>query len=198
MPCDPHHPLRYLKLLGCICTPLAACHDTAVDIIVVDEGTEIKAGTDGRRTVIGGAEVPGPGTGGRVAHKRNGPLGRIVIEHSIGDGVAVVGAASHRYDPLAVVEALHTGRGAADQFIGTNVEVIVQDFTITIRVCESRNTQRRNDGDSANDGKQHLQLFHLKFLPFMKKWGVTLPQSKILNPLDSPPYEYISFASSLN
>lgn len=165
MPCDPHHPLRYLKLLGCICTPLAACLDTAVDIIVVDEGTEIKAGTDGRRAVIGGTEVSGSRTGGRVAHERNVPLGRIIVDHSIGDSIAVVGAVGHRYDPLAVVEALHAGRGAADQFIGTNVEVIVQDFTITVRVCERRNAQRRDDGDGANHGKQHLQLFHTLIPP---------------------------------
>ena len=59
---DPHHPLRYLKLLSRIRTPLAGSLNTAVDIIVVDEGAEIKAGTDGRRTAISGTEVAGPGT----------------------------------------------------------------------------------------------------------------------------------------
>ena len=138
MPYNPHHPLRYLKLFGCIRAPLAACLNTANDIVVVVEGTKIKTRTDGRRPIIGGTKVSGSGTRGRIAHERIVPLSRIVVEHSIGDGVAVVGAAGHRYDPLAVVEALHTGRGAADQFISTNVEVIVQDFTITVRVRESR------------------------------------------------------------
>ena len=101
-----------------------------------------------------------------VTHESIVPLSRIVVEHSIGDSVAVVGTAIHRYDPLAIVEALHAGRGATDQFISANMEVIVQDFTIAVRVRESRNTQRRKDGDGADHGKQHLQLFHTLIPPF--------------------------------
>lgn len=182
---DPHHPMRYLKLLSRIRTPLAGSLNTAVDIIVVDEGAEIKAGTDGRRAVIGGTEVAGPGARGGVTHERIVPLSRIVVEHSIGDGVAVVGATVYRYDPLAVVEALHAGRGAADQLISTNMEVIVQDFTIAVRVRESRNAQRRKDGDGADHGKQHLQLFHT--LPPFCNRGCQLALKRNLKPLDSPP-----------
>ena len=128
MPCTSHHSLHCWKLPSRIRTPLSTCLDATVDIVEIDEGTEVKARTDGRRTRIGGTEVPGPGTRGRVAHERIVPLGRVVVEHSIGDGVTVIGAATHRYDPFAVVETLHAGRGAADQFTGTNVEVIVQEL----------------------------------------------------------------------
>lgn len=118
MPCTSHHSLHCWKLPSRIRTPLSTCLDATVDIVEIDEGTEVKARTDGRRTRIGGTEVPGPGPRGRVAHERIVPLGRVVVEHSIGDGVTVIGAATHRYDPFAVVETLHAGRGAADQFTG--------------------------------------------------------------------------------
>ena len=106
MPCTSHHSLHCWKLPSRIRTPLSTCLDTTVDIVEIDEGTEVKARTDGRRTRIGGTEVPGPGPRGRVAHERIVPLGRVVVEHSIGDGVTVIGAATHRYDPFAVYEGL--------------------------------------------------------------------------------------------
>lgn len=100
MPCTSHHSLHCWKLPSRIRTPLSTCLDATVDIVEIDEGTEVKARTDGRRTRIGGTEVPGPGPRGRVAHERIVPLGRVVVEHSIGDGVTVIGAATHRYDPF--------------------------------------------------------------------------------------------------
>lgn len=165
MPCTSHHSLHCWKLPSRIRTPLSTCLDATVDIVEIDEGTEVKARTDGRRTRIGGTEVPGPGTRGRVAHERIVPLGRVVVEHSIGDGVTVIGAATHRYDPFAVVETLHAGRGAADQFTGTNVEVIVQNFAVAVAIRKSRNAQRRNNGNGADHGEQNLQLFHTLIPP---------------------------------
>lgn len=138
MPCTSHHSLHCWKLPSRIRTPLSTCLDATVDIVEIDEGTEVKARTDGRRTRIGGTEVPGPGPRGRVAHERIVPLGRVVVEHSIGDGVTVIGAATHRYDPFAVVETLHAGRGAADQFTGTSINeyeglfwtVLIKEFFV--------------------------------------------------------------------
>lgn len=83
MPCTSHHSLHCWKLPSRIRTPLSTCLDATVDIVEIDEGTEVKARTDGRRTRIGGTEVPGPGPRGRVAHERIVPLGRVVVEHSI-------------------------------------------------------------------------------------------------------------------
>lgn len=166
MPCTSHHSLHCWKLPSRIRTPLSTCLDATVDIVEIDEGTEVKARTDGRRTRIGGTEVPGPGPRSRVAHERIVPLGRVVVEHSIGDGVTVIGAATHRYDPFAVVETLHAGRGAADQFTGTNVEVIVQNFAVAVAIRKSRNAQRRNNGNGADHGEQNLQLFHTLIPPF--------------------------------
>ena len=70
MPCTSHHSLHCWKLPSRIRTPLSTCLDATVDIVEIDEGTEVKARTDGRRTRIGGTEVPGPGPRGRVAHER--------------------------------------------------------------------------------------------------------------------------------
>lgn len=61
MPCTSHHSLHCWKLPSRIRTPLSTCLDATVDIVEIDEGTEVKARTDGRRTRIGGTEVPGPG-----------------------------------------------------------------------------------------------------------------------------------------